>query len=100
MSGSKLSDATFSRRDASGDQPLGLTVHTLPTPQEVIDGDPRRTVSGRWKMIAVLLVCAAPVIASYLTYYVIRPEGRNVFGELIQPARPVPDQVAMGLDGQ
>jgi hypothetical protein len=100
MSGFKLSDATFSRTDTSGDQPLGLTVHTLPTPQEVIDGDPRRTVSGRWKMIAVLLVCAAPVIASYLTYYVIRPEGRSVFGELIQPARPVPDQVAMGLDAQ
>lgn len=104
MSGSKLSDATFSRaggRDASsGDQPLGLTVHTMPTPQEVIDGHPRRRMSGRWKMLAVMLVCAAPVIASYLTYYVIRPEGRSVFGELIQPARPVPDQVVMGMDGK
>ncbi|MDB5850562.1 MAG: hypothetical protein JWP29_4314 [Rhodoferax sp.] len=100
MSGSKLSDATFSRADANGDQPLGLTVHTLPTPQDVLDGNPRRTLSGRWKMIAVMLVCAAPVVASYLTFYVIRPEGRSVFGELIQPARPVPDQIAMGLDGK
>jgi hypothetical protein len=75
-------------------------VHSLPTPQEVLDGNPRRTVSGRWKMLAVMLVCAAPVVASYLTFYVIRPEGRSVFGELIQPARPVPDQIAMGLDGK
>ena len=104
MSGSKLSDATFPRsgadHPAAGDQPLGLTVHTMPTPQEAIDGNPRRTVTGRWKMLAVMLVCAAPVIASYLTFYVIRPEGRSVFGEIIQPVRPVPDQVAMGLDGQ
>jgi hypothetical protein len=72
----------------------------MPTPQDALGVDPRRRMSGRWKMLAVMLVCAAPVIASYLTYYVIRPEGRNVFGELIQPARPVPDQVVMGMDGQ
>jgi hypothetical protein len=36
----------------------------------------QRTRHGRWKMLGVLLVCAAPVIASYFTYYVIRPEGR------------------------
>jgi len=108
MSGSKLSDATFSRAGLdgelsdpfSGDQPLGLTVHTMPTPQDVLDGNPRRKMSGRWKMLAVMLVCAAPVIASYLTYYVIRPQGRSVFGELVQPVRPVPDQVVMGMDGQ
>jgi len=57
----------------------------------------RRTRLGRWKMIAVLLVCAAPVVASYFTYYVIRPEGRRNFGELIDPQRPLPDQVATGL---
>jgi len=60
----------------------------------------RRTRLGRWKMIAVLLVCAAPVVASYFTYYVIRPEGRRNFGELIDPQRPLPDQVATGLDGK
>jgi len=38
-------------------------------------------------MLAVLLVCAAPVVASYFTYYVIRPEGRRNFGELIEPQR-------------
>ncbi|MGH8847698.1 MAG: hypothetical protein ACREXQ_10740, partial [Polaromonas sp.] len=45
------------------------------------------TTAGRWKMLAVLLVCAAPVIASYFTYYVVRPEGRRNFGELIDPQR-------------
>lgn len=53
----------------------------------------------RWKMLSVLLVCAAPVIASYLTYYVIRPEGQRNFGELIQPQRPMPDLATVALDG-
>src|SRR5690606_255201 len=72
------------------DEPLTLTVHSLPTPDR---GDAERvaaTRAGRWKMLAILLVCAAPVIASYLTYYVIRPEGRRNYGELIatQPLPP------------
>lgn len=99
-----MSDATFSRPGAnalsSEDQPLGLTVHTLPTPQEAVAGQARRTAIGRWKMLAVLLICAAPVVASYLTYYVIRPEGRRNFGDLIQPVRPVPDQIVMGPGGE
>jgi hypothetical protein len=72
------------------DEPLTMTVHSLPTPDR---GDAERaaaTRAGRWKMLAILLVCAAPVIASYLTYYVIRPEGRRNYGELIaaQPLLP------------
>ena len=47
----------------------------------------------------VLAICAAPVIASYLTYYWIRPEGRRVFGELIDPQRPLPDLQATNLSG-
>ena len=79
------------------DEPLGLTVHTLPVPGE--DGTPRNT-SGRWKMIAVLLVCAAPVLASYFTYYVVRPEGRRNYGELIDPQRPLPAMHTRTLDGK
>ena len=67
------------------DQPLGLTVHSLPVPGEVIDADRQRTRAGRWRMLAVLLVCAAPVIASYFTYYVIRPQNQKSYGQLIQP---------------
>lgn len=56
-------------------------------------------VKGRWKMLAVLLVCAAPVIASYFTYYVVRPEARRNFGELIEPQRPMVPLPTQALDG-
>ena len=82
------------------DEPLGLTVYSLPAPQEVLASDARRTARGRLRMLAVLLVCAAPVIASYLTYYVIRPEGRRSHGELIEPQRPLPAVTATALDGK
>lgn len=51
-------------------------------------------------MLGIFLVCAAPLVASYFTYYVVRPEGRRNFGELIDPQRPLPDLVAVNLGGQ
>jgi hypothetical protein len=81
------------------DEPLGMTVHGLPSLQAVVGGDSRRTRVGRLKMLAVLAVCAAPVIASYFTYYVIRPESRLNYGELIDPQRQLPDLTATALDG-
>lgn len=80
------------------DRPLGLTVHSLPLPQEAAMADEQRTKSGRWKMLAMMLVCAAPVIASYFTYYVLRPEGRRNYGQLIEPQRPLPAIAAATLD--
>ena len=82
------------------DEPLGLTVHSLPRPQDAVQDAGRRTRSGRLKMLAVLVVCAAPVIASYFTYYVIRPEGRRNYGELIEPQRPLPAITAQSLQGE
>ena len=73
------------------DAPLSVTAHSMPPPAP--DGDAARgtrTRSGRRKMLLVLAVCAAPVVASYLTYFVIRPEGRTNYSELIQPQRPIP----------
>ena len=56
---------------------------------------------GRWQLLGLLLVCAAPVVASYFTYYVIRPEGRRNFGELMVPQRPMPADAQLAtLDGQ
>lgn len=76
----------------ASDEPLGLTVHSMPSPQQALGhAAGQRTVLGRWKMVAVMLLCAAPIIASYFTYYVVRPEGRSVYGELIDPQRPTPD---------
>lgn len=82
------------------DQPLGFTVHTLPQPSDALQADAGRTRMGRWKMLMVLLICASPVIASYWTYYVIRPEGRRNFGELIEPQRPLPAAGTLSLSGE
>lgn len=82
------------------DQPLGMTVYAMPSPEQVATGEGKRTWVGRLKMLIVFLVCAAPVAASYFTYYVVRPEGRRNFGELIDPQRPTPDIQAKALDGK
>jgi len=77
---------------------VSFTVHSVASPDA---GDAaRRTARGRLKMLAVLAVCAAPVIASYFTYFVIRPEGRSNYGELITPTRDLPADLALRrLDG-
>ena len=101
MSGSKLSNDSSNRAASeAGDQPLGLTVHSLPSPGRALASDARRTGRGRWQMLVVFLICAAPVVASYFMYYVVRPEGRRNFGELIDPQRPLPDQAGTSLRGQ
>lgn len=51
----------------------------------VINAQTRR---GRIQMLLLLLACAAPVIASYLAYYVFKPEGgKTNFGTLVQPVQ-------------
>jgi len=81
---------------ASPDQPLHMAVHSLPAPVQV---QPSQQ-PGRWKMLLLLLICALPVLASYFTYFVVRPDGRRNFGELINPQRSVPDLAAITLQGQ
>ncbi len=94
MSGSKSSVPAA----AAEAEPLSFTVHGVGVPDLA---DRRQVRNGRLKMIAVLLVCAAPVIASYFTYFVIRPEGRTNYSALVTPPVPVPATLAMkGLDGQ
>lgn len=63
--------------------------------------------AGRWKLFAVLAICAAPVIASYLYYYVIQPyygnppEKRTNYGSLLDPrAYPMPALGITTLDGK
>jgi hypothetical protein len=75
--------------------PLHLTVHNAAVPELQ-----QRTRLGRLKMLLVLLVCAAPVVASYFTYFVIRPQGRSNYAELIEPQRPLPESLPLhALDG-
>ena len=98
MSGFKLSNLA-AKKDLT-DSPLAMTVHDMPLPGEVVQADAQRTRMGRWKMIAMMLICASPVIASYFTYYVIRPEGRRNHGELIQPQKDMPQVAAKNLQGE
>jgi hypothetical protein len=93
MSGSNYSVPGSAAAPAEG---LRFTVHSMPAPAL---GDQRRTRIGRLKMFAILAVCAAPVVASYLTYFVIRPDARGNYSELIEPQRPLPDLQLYDLQG-
>ncbi len=50
----------------------------------------------------MLAVCAAPLVGSYLTYYVIKPKGGVTnFGALIDPRdHPIPAMASTTLDGK
>ncbi|KMY85704.1 putative transmembrane protein [Candidatus Paraburkholderia calva] len=52
--------------------------------------------NGRWMLLLLALVCAAPVIASYLMYYVFKPAGGTTsYGTLVEPQRPIPAQLVV-----
>ncbi|WP_422017270.1 SCO family protein [Roseateles sp.] len=77
--------------------PLSFAVHSLPDPR--VAGSPQQRV-GRWKMLLVLAMCAAPVVASYFTFYVIQPRG-SAYGELIAPTVDMPADLPLtDLQGQ
>ncbi len=79
------------------DEPLGLAVHSLPNPQDAANTEPLLT--GRWKLIAIMVVCSLPVIAAYFAYAFVRPQGHAAIGELISPVRPVGTLAGTALDG-
>lgn len=56
---------------------------------------------GRWTLIALTLIVALPMLVSVVLYLSDwRPQGKSVhFGELIQPARPLPELSLRGPDG-
>ena len=102
MPGSNSSAPGAAPLDTTPLEPLSFTVHAVATPdlRDPAHGAERRTLSGRLKMLLVLAVCAAPVVASYLTYFVIRPEGRTNYSSLIQPSRAIPPALPLqALDG-
>jgi hypothetical protein len=77
------------------DEALGLAVHSLPKPGDAAGS----ALSGRLKLLAILLACSVPVLVAYFVFYVVRPQGEAGFGELITPVRPVPQAQATGLNG-
>lgn len=94
------SPAAPESNDYANDQPLGLTVHSMPISQGLQADAAQRTRLGRWKMFLVLLICASPVVASYTAYYWLRPEARRNYGELIEPQRDLPNATARTLQGK
>ena len=86
--------------NATGAESMSFTLHG--TPAAMRDYPAAQSRRGRITMLVILFACALPVIASYFTYYVIRPHGRTNYATLVDPQRPLPslDQVpAQDLDG-
>jgi len=99
MSGSSSSNPAVGAERAAA-EPLQMSVHSMPRLDLEGDAAARRTALGRWKLLLVVLACAAPVLASYFTYYVVRPEGRSNYAALIEPAREMPTALPLrDLDG-
>ena len=60
-----------------------------------------RPGNGRWKLFAILGVCAAPLIFSYITYYWIKPTGRTNYGDILDPRNfPLPKLSGHLLGGE
>jgi cytochrome oxidase Cu insertion factor (SCO1/SenC/PrrC family) len=60
--------------------------------------DGRRRASARRTLVLLALVCAAPVVASYVAYYWLRPAAHVNYGELLE-AKPAPEIAGVGDDG-
>jgi cytochrome oxidase Cu insertion factor (SCO1/SenC/PrrC family) len=64
-----------------------------------VEQDKQRQV-GRSKLFIVLAICVAPLLASYFTYYVIKPQSRTNYGTLLDPRTyPMPALASTALDG-
>ncbi len=62
----------------------------IPASQQELQAPNPQTRHGRVLMILLLLFCAAPVIASYLAYYVFKLEGAKTnFGTFVIPPQTV-----------
>jgi hypothetical protein len=91
-----MSGFNSSARDVSREaEPLTLTVHEVRPPDLGAAAAPR----GRRMLFVILAICAAPVVASYFTYFVVRPTSRTNYGTLIEPTRNLPDLALRNLDG-
>jgi peroxiredoxin len=53
------------------------------------------------KLWLVLLVCVAPLVAAYVTYYIIKPQSRTNYGTLLDPAKyPMPQVEGINHEGK
>lgn len=56
--------------------------------------------ASRWPLVWVAVAAIAPFLLAYLTFYLWAPEGRMNYGELIEPARPIPEARLRLVDGE
>lgn len=68
-------------------------MHSPDTAAPATTGRSRRTL---WLILAV---CMAPIVASYVAFYLWRPAGHVNYGELLEP-RQVPDVALATLEGK
>ena len=59
--------------------------------------DPLRRRRAQRTLLVLALVCAAPVVASYVAYYWLHPTARVNYGELLE--QPAPEIAGVGDDG-
>lgn len=62
---------------------------------------PSRRPRSMWPLYAIVLMSLAPVLAAVLAYFMpdlgLRPEGRNNYGRILDPQRPVPPASGLPL---
>jgi hypothetical protein len=67
------------------------------------DNQPTTPAPSHWRryrsLYLLLVVCIAPVLASYTAYYLLPPSGRTNYGTLVEPQRPLPALSLRRLDG-
>lgn len=69
--------------------------------QQSVQQSAQQTQSGRWKLLLVIAVCAAPMLASYFTYFVIQPGAATNYGTLLDPRLyPMPSLDAHDVQGK
>jgi hypothetical protein len=85
--------------EAASPEPGGAGAPAGNAPRDAQNAAVKR---GRRIFWLVLLVCAAPMIASYFTFYVIKPEKRNNYGAFIDArTHPIPAALhTTTLDGK
>lgn len=54
--------------------------------------------SGVWQMWLIIIIFAAPVLASYFTFYVVKPSGgKTNYGQLVDPVQVAPEDSLLPL---
>ncbi|MCC8392084.1 cytochrome C oxidase subunit I [Paraburkholderia sp. MMS20-SJTR3] len=92
--------STQTPRSPQAGKPAGKPATTKPIPGQ--PNGPGSWQRGRWVLLLLAVVCAAPIAISYFVYYVVKPAGGSTnYGTLIQPQRPIPDALTVtGEDGK